>query len=486
MELTTTTELLFPRVYFRYQARLKESNAVDFDDLLILPVRLFREHPDVLEHYQNRWSFLLIDEYQDTNAAQYAMVRLLVEKTHNICVVGDPDQSIYSWRGANIKNILNFEKDFQGAKVIRLEQNYRSRTNILDAANALIRFNLNRYEKNLWSDRGHGEKIKHYTCDTERDEANFVTEMIHYHHEKHQVPLKEMVIFYRTNAQSRAFEDRFLFSRTSYVIVGGISFYQRREIKDILAFLRMVHSGADFISFSRTINIPKRGIGDATVEKIRVGATNENLSILDYCMGQYSIKLTEKQKKGLQEYVQIIQELRRIKEACSLKELVRETIEQTGYLNYLKADPETADDRKENLDELITKAVEWEATTENPKLGSFLEELSLKSSLDEADTSQDRVNLMTIHNGKGLEFTLVFLAGLEEDLFPHANARGSEEAQEEERRLCYVGMTRAKEFLSLTHSRFRYLWGTQRTQRPSRYLREIPSQYLEKIKPRWE
>jgi DNA helicase-2/ATP-dependent DNA helicase PcrA len=482
-------EELFPSVYARYQTYLQEYHALDFDDLLYLTVKLLRDHPEVLENYQNRWAFLLIDEYQDTNQAQYEMVRLLVARSGNICVVGDPDQSIYSWRGANIKNILNFEMDFPGAKVVRLEQNYRSRSNILEAANALIGFNFNRYEKNLWSDLGPGEKIKHFTGDTEQDEARFVADRIAYYHDKHKIPLKEMVVFYRTNSQSRVFEDRFLFKRIPYVIIGGISFYQRREIKDILAFLKMVHSSSDFISFSRTINIPKRGIGEASIEKIRIGATQEGLSIIDFCeklvRGEslmFPIKLTPKQRQGLTEYLNIINELKRISKDCSLKEVVISAIEQSGYLKILAEDRETFDDRKGNLDELITKSIEWELATESPSLGAFLEELSLKSTLDETSSEQDRVNFMTIHNGKGLEFPVVFIVGMEEDLFPHANSRDSKEAIEEERRLCYVGMTRAKEYLYLADARTRYLWGTSRTQRPSRFLKEIPSKYVEKLR----
>lgn len=482
-------EEAFPSVYARYQSRLQEYNALDFDDLLFLTAKLFKEHPEVLENYQNRWQFLLVDEYQDTNGAQYEIVRMLVAKSQNICVVGDPDQSIYSWRGANIKNILNFENDFPGAKVVRLERNYRSRSNILEASNTLIGYNSNRYEKNLWSDLGPGEKIKLFTADSEQNEARFIAEKIQYFHEHHHIPLKDMVVFYRTNFQSRIFEDRFLFKRIPYVIVGGISFYQRREIKDILAFLRMVHSGSDFISFSRTINIPKRGIGGATIEKIRLSATQESLSILEYCEklinGEqvlFTTKLTAKQRQGLTDYLKIISELKRINKECSLKEVVKTAIEQSGYLSVLADDRETFDDRKGNLDELITKAIEWELTSDSPTLGGFLEELSLKSTLDDTDTENDRINLMTIHNGKGLEFPVVFLVGMEEDLFPHANSRGNREAIEEERRLCYVGMTRAKEFLFMTNALSRYLWGTARIQRPSRFLKEIPSKYLEKVK----
>lgn len=479
---------VFVQICDRYQARLKEYNAVDFDDLLYLTVKLFREHPEVLEQYQDRWSFLLIDEYQDTNASQYALVDMLIRKSRNLFAVGDPDQSIYSWRGANISNILNFEKDHSGAKIIRLEQNYRSRSNILSAANALISHNQRRFEKNLWSDRGAGEPIMLFKASSERDEAEFVAERIRSHHEQHEIPLNEMVVFYRTNAQSRALEDVFLSKRIPYVIVGGISFYQRKEIKDILAFLRIVHSGMDFISFSRTINIPKRGIGQTTIEKIRAGASQEDKSILSFCDAivkgeslKHPLKLAAKQQSALREYVQLIHELKEIAAAGSISKLVKGAIERSCYLKFLEQDEETYDDRKENLAELIAKAIEWETSTENPTLSSFLEELSLKSNLDEADITQDRVNLMTLHNGKGLEFMVAFLVGMEEDLCPHINSRESPEALEEERRLCYVGMTRAKEFLYITYSSFRYIWGTSRTHYPSRFISEIPYEYLKKL-----
>lgn len=482
-------ERLFPDVYARYQAELKACQAVDFDDLLFLPAHIFKEHPDILAHYQQRWSHLLIDEYQDTNEAQYTIVRDLVAKHGNLCVVGDPDQSIYSWRGANIKNILNFEKDYPGAKVVRLDQNYRSRSNILNGANAVIAHNDGRYEKKLWSDRGPGERIKHFTADTDRDEAEFVAKAIQYHYKNHDAPLSQMAVFYRTNAQSRALEDRLLAHQIPYLIVGGISFYQRREIKDILAFLRMVHSGADFISFARTINLPKRGIGESTLEKIRMAASQENRSILSYCHEliygstlQQAIRLTAKQREGIKSYIDIINKLKQIHHTHSLQDLVAAAIQDTGYLSYIKEDAETFDDRKENLNSLLAKAVEWEKTMDEPTLSGFLEELSLKSSLDEADSSKEKVHLMTIHNSKGLEFSIVFLVGLEEDLFPHANSRDSALALEEERRLCYVGMTRAKEYLYLCNVYQRFLWGTTRSQRPSRFLYEVPYNYIEKIR----
>ncbi len=482
-------EALFPKVYTLYQTKLKEYNAVDFDDLLYLPVRLFREHEAVLELYQNRYSYLLIDEYQDTNASQYELARQLVKKSGNIFVVGDPDQSIYSWRGADISNILNFEKDYPGAKIIRLEENYRSRTNILQAANAVISNNQNRYQKNLYSNLGEGAKIKYHTASSEKEEASFIADRIVEFHKKIEIPLKQMVVFYRTHAQSRSFEDYFLSRKIPYVIIGGISFYQRREIKDILAFLRVVYSNSDFISFLRTINLPKRGFGDATLDKIQMGASNEGMNIIPYLEAimnssplQYPVKLSSKQMQGLNEYLGLIFELRKIEKLTSLGELVKTLIEQSGYLKIIKDDPETYEDRKENLDALIAKAFEWEFTKDEATLGAFLEELSLKTSMDESEGIEDRINLMTLHNGKGLEFKVTFLVGMEEDLFPHVNSRDSHSQLEEERRLCYVGMTRAKEYLYLTNCMQRYIWGTSRMQRPSRFIREIPFEYLEKVR----
>lgn len=486
-DLTTDIEQAFPKVYALYQRKLQEYQAVDFDDLLFLTVKLWRERPDVLAIYQERWPFVLIDEYQDTNAAQYAMTRLLVEKRCNLFVVGDPDQSIYSWRGANIYNILNFERDYPGAKVIRLEQNYRSHMTILNVANALISHNSGRYEKKLWSQLGAGEKIKLFVGDDERAEADFVATQIEYHRSK-KTPLNDMVVFYRTNAQSRVFEDSLIYRNIPYIIVGGISFYQRREIKDILAFLRISQSSADYISFARTINLPKRGLGEATIEKLRHNANQEGLTILGYCEALLQslplntiLRLTAKQKESLAEYVQIIHNLRHLSKQGSIRDLVLAAIERTRYMEFLLEDKETYEDRRENLDELIAKAVEWELSAPDPSLEAFLEELSLKSSLDETDQSQDRLSLMTIHNGKGLEFTVTFLVGLEEDLFPHVNSKNSQEEVEEERRLCYVGVTRAKEYLYLSYCHTRYLWGTLRLQKPSRFLKEMPKEYIEKF-----
>ncbi len=480
-ELPSDVQKVFPAVYSLYQERLKEANALDFDDLLFLTVKLFRTHPEVLKSYQQRWKYLLIDEYQDTNHAQYLMARLIIEKNHNLFVVGDPDQSIYSWRGANIRNILNFEKDYPGAKIVRLEQNYRSRKNILDAANALIKHNHSRFEKNLWSDRGTGEKITLFIGGSDREEAGFIAHEIERLHTLHRIPLSEMTIFYRTNFQSRNFEDFLLKKRIPYVIVGGISFYQRKEIKDILAFLHMVESDTDFIAFMRSIHLPKRGLGETTIDKLRQGALNAKTPILSFCENPGpEVRLSAKQKESLQGYVNLIRDLRTLKEE-SLQKLLVETIRRSQYLDVLREDKETYEDRKANLDELISKAAEWELLNDSVSLSGFLEELSLKGSIDEAEMSDDKVNLMTLHNGKGLEFNVVFLVGMEEDLFPHANARESYDAVEEERRLCYVGMTRAKERLYLTAAETRFIWGTHRMMRPSRFLKEVPKEYIYRL-----
>lgn len=477
---------LLQQIYRAYTQRLFQYNAVDFDDLLYLPVRLLREHEEVRQYYLQRWHYLLIDEYQDTNAAQYELVRLLVGEKQNLCVVGDPDQSIYSWRGADIKNILDFQTDYPAAKVVRLEQNYRSTTNILNAANSLITHNTSRHDKNLWSELGEGEKIGLYSATDDRDEASFVTRCIRHHRDVEGIPVNRMVIFYRTNFQSRAFEDRLLAMRIPYVVVGGVSFYQRREIKDVMCYLRMVQSGSDMVSFERTISVPKRGLGAQTVEKIRTGAMIEGVGIFAFCKGliagEYtSPTLSTKQKSALKGYVDLLVNLRRINEEGPLKDLVKATIDQSGYLDFLRLDSETFEDRSENVREMITKASEWQQQRPDGTLGDFLEELSLKASLDEMTPDQPRVNLMTLHSGKGLEFPVAFLVGLEQDLFPHVNSRQEEAAVEEERRLCYVGVTRAQKYLYLTHARSRSLWGTRRAMYPSLFLREIPRRYMQVV-----
>ncbi len=470
-------------VYIAYQGKLKESDALDFDDLLFKTEQLFREFPDVLSSYQDRWRFILIDEYQDTNVAQHAVVKQLAARYHNVFAVGDPDQSIYSWRGAEIQNILNFSTDFPGAKQVLLEQNYRSRVNILEAANHLIQNNSHRYKKRLWSERGRGEPIKLYEAHSDREEATFVVSEIMRLHREKRVPLRECVIFYRTNFQSRAFEDVLLRRKIPYTIVGGVSFYQRKEIKDMLAFLRLLVNSADGVAFRRTINIPKRGIGEGALEKIGNCAEEAGRPILDVCEeiagGTLQVQLTSRQREGIKKYVRIIQELRAKKESVPL--LIRNVLMRTGYKEYLQEDPDTAEERWQNVEELVSKAMEWEEEMEEPSLVAFLEELSLKSSADEKAHAQDAVCLMTLHHGKGLEFTAVFMVGMEEGLFPHFHVQYAAHLLEEERRLCYVGMTRAKDYLCLSRAASRLLWGAVRNHAPSRFIAELPFALMRRV-----
>ncbi|MCB1114683.1 MAG: UvrD-helicase domain-containing protein [Chlamydiia bacterium] len=464
-------------VFLLYQTKLKEYQALDFDDLLFLVVRLFDEHPDELIRYQRRYRFVLVDEVQDTNAAQYKILKYLVAKTGNLFMVGDPDQSIYSWRGANVDHILNFESQFPGGKVIRLEQNYRSTQTILRAANHLIENNYSRFEKKLWSELGEGELITVVELFTEKEEARYIARKIE-DAVVSGVSYADIVVFYRTNAQSRPLEDQFLAWGIPYRIIGGMSFYQRREIKDILAFMRVALSPMDFVAIARTINLPKRGVGEATFEKLVSAAKEKGVTFFEILKSP-EIKVSATAKKGLQKYVEIIEAIR---EAASgtVEDVIKTTLSESGYFDYLKEDPDSSQERKENLNELIAKAREFESDVEEPTLAAFLEELSLKSSADEGQEEPNSISLMTLHNGKGLEFNHVFIAGMEEGLLPHANSYGDDKAMEEERRLCYVGMTRAKRKLTLTGATFRYLWGTERDSRPSRFLREIPSEYLEK------
>jgi len=486
---TKSSDPIFGQVYAHYQNKLKECNALDFDDLLYLTVKLLSENESARQEYQNRWLFVLIDEYQDTNRSQHLLAKLLVEKHSNIFAVGDPDQSIYSWRGARYQNILNFERDFPGAKVVTLDQNYRSTNTILQAANHLIEKNSTRYEKKLWSSRGDGEKIGIYMAQNERREAEFIIHKMLEIVRDHQIPYDEIAIFYRTNAQSRTFEDALLSRRIPYIIVGGLSFYQRREIKDILSYLRMLVSNSDLISFLRTINMPRRGLGATTLEKIVEQSALRQISIFSFCEELCEspnlypeVKLGAKQRDGLKSYVSLIRQLRDQRSSLKLYELITETIEASHYLNYLQEDPETFDDRKENIDELIGKAAEWEEEREMPTLQQFLEELSLRANTEEQQNTPS-VHMMTLHNSKGLEFSLVFIGGMEEELFPHLNSLDNPESLEEERRLCYVGITRAKRFLFLTASTYRYMWSGPRLMRPSRFLREIPAKFIKNESP---
>ncbi|NGX31921.1 MAG: ATP-dependent DNA helicase PcrA [Chlamydiae bacterium] len=474
---------LIQQVYALYQERLKKYNGVDFDDLLYLPNVLFQEHKDILEQYQQRWRYLLIDEYQDTNHAQYLLARQLISQTHNLFVVGDPDQSIYSWRGADISNILSFEKDYPGACVIRLEQNYRSTQNILNAANFLIQENASRYEKTLWSGLGEGEKVTMHAVLTDRDEANFILERVQFRH-RAQIPYKHMCVFYRTNAQSRALEDACIDHGVPYVLIGAISFYARMEIKDVLAYLRLLVNEDDFPSFQRVVKSFKLGVGPTTLEKFQALFNQSNMSLIALITAvlkepqTFSIRLNETQKRGLNHLLSTIQKLKTLLNEKLVSEIIQETIIETNYLNILRQDPETFEDRKDNLDALIARALDFESN-QTISLQSFLNDISLNMTTEEHETDTNKVHLMTLHNGKGLEFQVVFIAGLEEDLLPHINAKLEDNDLEEERRLCYVGMTRAKEHLYLTYCKRRFLWGGFRSMTPSRFLSEIPQQYIQ-------
>ncbi|WP_284441953.1 ATP-dependent helicase [Chlamydia gallinacea] len=464
-------------IYKEYQQRLQEANAVDFDDLLFLSVKLFQDYPEAKTEYSELWKALLIDEYQDTNHAQYVMALTLAKKYQNIFAVGDPDQSIYSWRGANIHNILNFEKDYPQAQIIYLEDNYRSCANILHAANTLIQNNTSRLPKNLHSVKGPGEKIRVFLGKTGRDEAEFVVNEISRLHRQSQIPLQDICIFYRTNSQSRTFEDALKRHRVPHKIFGGISFYKRKEIQDILSFLRMLVSKHDVIAFERTIQLPKRGIGPTAISALIDYALSNNLPILKACtqvLETQSIKLSKKQSEGLRQYVHTFKLLEDAQATLSLSEFAIATIRITEYLHILQQeDPDTYEDRKSNLYALVAQTFEWEQNSD-PSLEAFLDDLALKSSTEEVLTTEDRVNLMTIHNGKGLEFRIAFIVGLEEELFPHANSNNIYENLEEERRLCYVGITRAKDLLYLTAAQTRFLWNADRVMKPSRFLLELP------------
>nr|NGX30127.1 ATP-dependent DNA helicase PcrA [Candidatus Anoxychlamydiales bacterium] len=440
----------------------------------------------VLDFYQKRWPFILIDEYQDTNFVQYTIAKMLSLKSQNICVVGDPDQSIYSWRGARYQNILNFDSDFKDATIIKLETNYRSTPTILKAANELIKNNSSRFEKNLKSDLEDGEKIKIFKADTEKMEAAFVVEKILKYQLKDQKSLKDITIFYRTNFQSRVFEDILLENQIPYIIYGGLSFYQRKEIKDILAFLRLLILNSDFLAFSRTINIPKRGFGKTTISKLFFLSEKNGIPIIPFLKklqqdpSSYpEIRLNLSQKNNLENYLKSLFEIRELyQQNIDLDELISHILTKMKYLEYLKEDPISFEDRKENIDELITKANQ--AYENNQSLEKFLEDIALATTKIE-NAKDDSLKLMTLHNSKGLEFETVFIVGLEEDLFPHVNSKNSIEEIEEERRLFYVGMTRAKKNLYITHSLSRYMFGGVKLSLPSRFLKELDAEYIEDL-----
>ncbi len=484
-EAVTRFDRVVSSVYRLYQKKLRENNALDFDDLLVLTVKLFETNPSVLEKYQNRFRYILVDEYQDTNRTQYQLLKLLSRKHRNICVVGDDDQSVYGWRGADIRNILDFEKDFPDATVIRLEQNYRSTRTILDAANYLISHNKRRKEKKLWTENEKGEAIAVYRAYDEYDEATFVaTEIQRLTDYTHRHSYRDIAVFYRTNAQSRVFEEIFLRYGIPYIVVGGLKFYDRQEIKDIVAYLRLIVNPKDNISFKRVINNPRRGIGKQTIEKLEFFAYQRGLSLLEASYHAADISdISARAKKSLMEFADLIVNAKAATETKTPAEIVWMIADKSGYIDMLKKEKTVeADSRLENIQELVSVAAGFTRMYPDAKLEDFLERISLLSDIDTYENSEDAVTMMTVHNAKGLEFPVVFIVGLEEELFPHSRSMYDESEIEEERRLCYVGITRAKEKLYLTHAYQRMSWGQRRYCSPSRFLDEIPEDLISEEK----
>ncbi len=470
-------------IYDRYQQRLRNNNALDFDDLLVKTVELFESHPEVLEYYQNRFVYIMVDEYQDTNTVQFLFVSMLARKYRNLCVVGDDDQSIYRFRGANIFNILNFEKEYPDARVIRLEQNYRSTKNILQAANEVIANNKGRKEKRLWTENDQGEMVHFKEYDTEYDEAEGVVSQINFLSMRGE-RFDNMAILYRTNAQSRIFEERLKQRNIPYAIVKGISFYDRKEIKDLMAYLKVVDSGVDDISVKRIINVPKRGIGQTTVSRIQDYAMEREISFLDAVMQAEDIPDISRSVTKLKKFAAMIRDFRDYLDQNSISALLNYIIDQTGYSEELiREGTDEAKSRLDDIDELLNDIINYEEEAENPTLRSFLEEkdmYTLNAGIDNLEDDGNKVLLMTLHNAKGLEFGNVFIGGLEEGLFPSfgATLSGDESEVEEERRLCYVGITRAKKRLFLSAAKRRMVRGQNQYNRHSRFIDEIPDQFL--------
>lgn len=466
-------------IYTLYQKKLKANNALDFDDLIVKTVELFEEYPEVLEYYQSRFKYILVDEYQDTNHAQYRLVSLLAAKHRNLCVVGDDDQSIYRFRGADIRNILDFEKEFKDCCSIKLEENYRSTQNILDAANEVISNNAGRKGKNLWTSNGSGEKIQVFTAATEHSEAQYIAENI----TELGGSFSDTVILYRMNAMSRVVEDMLLRSAIPYRVLGGLRFYDRKEIKDITSYLRLIQNYGDDVALQRVINEPKRGIGATTLDKAAAIATENGISIFNVCRraSEFSGELSAKAAGNLSAFAAMIEDLRKeLSEGMGLELFVRTVMERSGMITALKAEKTVENQtRLENLEEFISMVQEAVSSDAALTLGELLEDISLVSDIDNYDEDQDTVTLMTLHSAKGLEFPNVFLVGAEEGIFPSTRSFGDNEEIEEERRLCYVGITRAKSRLYITRAKSRTLFGRTAYNPPSRFLDEIPDNLVE-------
>ncbi len=471
--------------YEEYEKQMRANNALDFDDLLLKTVQLFQTQPDILDYYQERFRYIMVDEYQDTNTVQFQFVSILAGKYRNLCVVGDDDQSIYRFRGANIRNILDFEKVFEDAKVIKLEQNYRSTSNILNAANAVIRNNRGRKEKTLWTDNGEGEKLKLRQFDSAYDEAEYIVGDIRSQVNAEEIEYHDCAVLYRTNAQSRLFEEKFVTAGIPYKIVGGINFYARREIKDILAYLKTIDNAKDDIAVRRIINVPKRGIGLTSINRVQDYAAARETGFYEALLGVGHIPNIGRGAARMESFVALIEHFKADSQRLCISELVDEILEETGYIEELKGEGELeAEARLENIDELKNKIIAYEEACadqgEPVTLSGFLEEVALVSDIDSLDESSDYVMLMTLHSAKGLEFPHVYLSGLEDGIFPSYLSITADDGEEieEERRLCYVGITRAKKKLTLTCARRRMIHGEMQYNRISRFLKEIPHEYL--------
>jgi len=466
-------------IYEIYQRRLKENNAIDFDDIINFTIKILLDNPDLLEYYSNRFKYVLVDEYQDTNKAQFTLVTLLASKYGNITVVGDNDQGIYSFRGADISNILNFEKDFPGTRIIKLEQNYRCTQSILNAANEVIRNNETKYEKKLWTDNERGALPKVFRGDNEYDEANYIVKQINTLKIEEYYKYSDFAVLYRMNSQSRSIEDILRREDIPYKIVGGLKFYERKEIKDIIAYLRLIQNTADNLSLNRIINEPKRGVGKTSLENIEVVSSESGISMYEVIKKSDEFGLN-RVFANTREFINVIEELKSRKDELKLSDLIKETLNKTGYTKALELENTVeAETRIQNLEEFLTVAIEFEEESADPTLSEFLEGITLSSDLDGMEETEESVTLMTLHSAKGLEFPVVFLVGMEEGIFPGYKSIGEPKELEEERRLCYVGITRAKENLFLTCSRQRTIFGSTSCNAVSRFIKEIPANMID-------
>ena len=470
------------KVYREYQETLKKSNALDFDDIIVKTVELFKSCPEVLYNYQERFKYIMVDEYQDTNTAQFELIRLLADGYRNLCVVGDDDQSIYKFRGANIRNILDYEKVYPDAKVIKLEQNYRSTQNILDAANAVIRNNRGRKEKALWTEKGAGSRVHFRQFDNAYEEAEYIADDIADKVKNDGIAYADCAVLYRTNAQSRLLEERMVVEGIPYHVVGGVNFYARQEIRDILAYLKTIDNGRDEVALRRIINVPKRSIGAASLEKVADYAQMKDITLFDALCEADQIKGLGRAETKIRGFVNLIEVLRSGLSSYTLPDLIKSLLERIDYAEYLRdQDEESAEDRLGNVDELITKAAVYEETHDEPSLSEFLEEIMLVADIDNVEDGDNRVLLMTLHSAKGLEFPVVYLAGMEDGLFPSFMTIASDDPLEieEERRLAYVGITRAMKELTMTSAQQRMVRGETQYNRVSRFVREIPRELVD-------